>query len=262
MTGICLKAAAIVALCLSWTGAQTFEVASIKPHGNIADTNMSINDAPGGQLNCTNVSLQMLVGYAYDVREYQMLNVPAWAETERYDLLAKPSAEDATHEPPRHSAAETALNRKRTQALLADRFGLKVHEEQREMPVYSLVVAKGGPKLPISTTNTPFPQMSWNNTRVQCKKVTMQRFAQVMLASRMGRYVIDNTGLAGEYDFTMTFQPDEAAPKEIGATSAAVTSAGPTFLTALKEQLGLQLVGARGPAPVLVIDHAEKPSGN
>jgi uncharacterized protein (TIGR03435 family) len=233
--------------------APTFEVASVKPHANAADTNMSINDPPGGRLECSNVSLKMLITYAWDVRDYQVLNMPTSAEDGRYDIEAKPSAEDAAHEPPKYSSAANELGRKRTQALLIDRFHLKLHEEQREMAVYSLVVAKGGSKLERSVTETPFPQMSWNSTSVRCKKVTMARFAKMLLASRMNRYVIDNTGLTGEYDIHMEFQPD--APS---SAVAAASAPGPTFENALEEQLGLRLVAAKGPVPFLVVDHVEK----
>ena len=238
--------------------APAFEVASVKRHANTADTNMSINTPAGGRLECSNVPVRMLVTYAYDVRDYQIVNLPAWADTDRWDIEAKPSAEEAAREPTRFSETSNQLGRQRTQALLADRFGLKLHEERKEMTVYSLVVAKGGPKLPVTTSDSPFPQMSWNRTSVHCKKVTMQRFAKVLLASRMNRYVIDNTGLTGEYDVTMEFQPDEAMPKE-GAAEAA---AGPTFVNALEEQLGLRLVTAKGLVPFLSIDHIERPSAN
>ncbi|HUA57525.1 MAG TPA: TIGR03435 family protein [Verrucomicrobiae bacterium] len=236
----------------------TFEVASIKVNSDIANTDMSMNDEPGGRLNCKNVTLRLLITYAYDIRDSQLLGAPSWAGTERYNILAKPSAGEAANEPRPYSEAENQRMRQRTQALLADRFGLKLHEEKKEMAVYSLVVAKGGPKLQAS--NSPFPQISANNTRVQCKKVTMQRFAQVLLADRMNRYVIDNTGLTGEYDFTIHFKPDGAPSKEPAGTAPAPT--GPSFLTALEEQLGLKLVGAKVPVPCLVVDRVEKASEN
>jgi len=239
----------------------TFEVASVKVHPDRADHNRSINDPPGGQLNCSNSTLRDLIGYAFDVRDYQIVNAPDWADTEHYDIVAKPSAEDAAHEPPRYSDAANELNRRRTQALLEERFELKVHEEQREMNVYSLVVARGGAKLQPTQDHGPFPQMSWNRTTVNCKRVTMARFAKILLATQMSRYVIDNTGLTGEYDFKMQFQPDEPARRE-GAPDNALAPTGPTFLQALEEQLGLRLVAAKGPVPFLSVDHVEKASAN
>jgi uncharacterized protein (TIGR03435 family) len=246
-----------LAMAASALGQQTeaipkFEVASIKPNATLS-TNMSINQAPGGQLNCTNVTLRLLITFAYDVRDYQILDAPGWTGTDRYDVLAKPSASEAATEPLHRWEASPAL-RQRTQALLADRFGLKVHTETKEMPVYALRVAKGGPKLQATQTEIG-PQMSWNDRQITCKKVTMKRFAEGLLAARMERYVLDETGLTGEYDFKMTFASEHDPPKD-GDPDA------PSFLTALQEQLGLRLVPTKGTAPFLVIDHAERPSAN
>lgn len=237
-----------------------FEVASVKLNTDLSNTNLSINFAPGGQLNCSNVPLRMLITFAYDMRDYQVVNAPGWADTDHFDIVAKPSAEDAVHEPSHYTDASTERLRLRTRALLAERFGLKLREEKREMPVYSLVVAKGGPKLQPTTSNTADTQMTMNNTRLICRKVTMERFATHMLSSRMGRPVIDNTGLTGEYDFKMEFQPEPRASAP--SADAAPAPSGPSFLTALEEQLGLRLVSAKGPVPFLIVEHVEKPSAN
>jgi len=254
------------ALCLvlpaaAQTPPLSFEVASIKINHDTGSTNMSINDSPGGRLDCSNVTLRMLLSFAYNLRDYQLVNLPGWADTERYDIAAKPSPEAEASEPPSNSPAFGGRLRERTRALLAERFTLKTHEESREMSIYSLVVAKGGAKLQPTTSDRP--TTSWNNTRVICRKVTMERFAQVLLSSRMGRMVIDNTGLTGEYDFTLQFQPDETVSKPgVVATTPAPAQEGPSFLTALEEQLGLKLVATRSPVPFLVIDHVEKASAN
>jgi uncharacterized protein (TIGR03435 family) len=241
-------------------------VASIKPNTSLS-TNQSINFAPGGQLNCTNVSLRLLLTFAYDVRDYQLVNVPGWAAAEHYDVFAKPALEDIPHEPPEHSTAGIARLRSRTQALLADRFGLVLHTENREVPVYHLVVAKGGPKLgdpkpaeSVTATGPDGPQISWNNTKVTCKNVTMQRFAEVVLSSRMGHDVVDKTGLTGAYAFRMEFVPDEGPPKNSGDTVS--VDPGPSFLSALREQLGLRLETGKGQVPFLVIDKLERLSPN
>ncbi len=205
------------------------------------------------------MSLRGLIAYAYGIEDYQILGAPEFARTDRFDIAAKPSAADALREPPRYSPAADQLSRQRTQALLAERFHLKVHNEDKEMSVYSLVVAKGGAKLQTSTSDSPFPQMSWNSVRVQCKKVTLARFAKVILATRLRRYVIDNTGLTGEYDFHMEFEPDPPAPKD-GAID--LRPAGRSFDDALQQQLGLRLITAKGPVPFLIVDHVEKPTAN
>jgi uncharacterized protein (TIGR03435 family) len=238
-----------------------FEVASVKANTS-SSTNSSINNHAGGVLDCVNVTFRQLISFAYDVRDYQILNAPGWAATEHYDILAKPSAADAAAEPtgkvPSPAAGERL--RRRTQALLADRFGLVLRTESREMSVYALVVANGGPKLTESKTEVG-PQMSWNDRKLTCKKVTIQRFAEAMIASRLNRYVVDKTGLSGEYDFQMEFVPDPP-PSKPGDPAASSDPAGPSFETALQEQLGLKLVTTKAPVPFLAIEKADRPSAN
>src|SRR5579872_5244109 len=193
------------AIGLAWTafaqsGAPdahlTFDVASVKLNTAMG-TNSSLNRANGGQLNCVNVNLRQLIAFAYSVQDYQILNAPGWAETDHYDILAKPSPADAANEKDEGfspSSPSTERLRKRTQALLEDRFGLTVHNESREMSVYALVVAIGGPKLEPTKTELG-PQNSWNDRRVICKKQTMKGFAETVLSSRFNRFVVDQTGL-------------------------------------------------------------------
>ncbi len=233
-----------------------FDVASIKLNTS-ASTNTSINRALGGQLNCSNVSVRMLLTFAYDVRDYQLLNLPGWAADERYDILAKPSPEDAASEPDSRSDAAQNYLRRRTQSLLADRFGVVLHGETRDAPIYILVLAKGGSKLTPTQTEGG-PQISFNYTRMTCKNVTMKRFADVALSIRMGRPVVDKTGLSGAYDFHVEFAPDALTT----GASAATDQSGPSFTTALQEQLGLRIETSRGPTTFLLIDKVERPSAN
>ena len=254
MAGLCLAA---VAFGQADAPRLTFEVASVKVNSSL-NTNSSINDAPGGKLDCKNVSLRQLIAFAYNVRDYQILNAPAWAGSEHYDVTAKPPEEDGAKEPAQMTtgpAEERLLAR--TQALLADRFGLAVHNENREMPVYTLVVADSGSKLAASKEN--HGQMSWNSERVLCKKVTMKRFAEVLLASRLNRFVVDKTGLTGEYDFELHFAPDPAPGRAAEGTAG---EPGLSFEAALQEQLGLKLTTAKAAVPYLVIDKVARLTAN
>lgn len=240
------------AACAAAQGADSgprFEVASIKPNTTTNHSSFT-NYPPGGRLEGTNVSVKMLIALAYDIRDYQILNAPDWTATEHYDILAKPSAQDAAAEPAVDSVNPNANLRLRTRALLAERFGLSVHNETREMPIYALRLAKAGPKLQEASKTEIGPQMRWNNRQAICKKVTMKRFAEVLLSTRMERPVIDETGLTGEYDFEMNFVPDAA------------DTTGPDFQTALQDQLGLKLVGTKGPGNYLIIDAVSKPTAN
>jgi uncharacterized protein (TIGR03435 family) len=133
----------------------------------------------------------------------------------------------------------------------------------REIPIYALVVAKGGVKFSETKpeNRSDFgPPMSYNATRVTCKQVTMHKFAQVVPAGRMGRPVLDRTGLTGDYDLHMEFAPEAPAPKPGEAVASEPT--GPSFMMALQEKLGLKLETTKGPVEFLVIDRIERPSAN
>ena len=239
--------------------ALTFEVASVKPNQTLS-TSTSINWAGGGTLNCTNVTLRGLIEFAYNVQDYQLLNAPSWVGAEHFDIMAKPDPEAAKAEPigNKYSEAAATRMRMRTRALLAERFGLALHTETKEGSIFALVQAKGGAKLkPTETENGP--QISWNDKSVKCKKVTMLRFAEVVLANRMGRKVMDKTGLNGEFDFEMSFVPDPAPPKEGAPINDLI---GPTFSVALQEQLGLRIESAKGPEDYLVIEKIDRPTAN
>ena len=141
-------------------------------------------------------------------------------------------------------------------ALLEDRFHLKVHRETKEQPVYSLVVAKGGPRLKNSPTDDQ-PRMTLaskgQGLEMQFWNWDMTRLAG-QISGNEGRKVLDKTGLSGEYDFTLSYVDDRRA---VGAQQD-----GPSLFTALQEQLGLKLESQKGPVEVLVIDHADQPAEN
>jgi uncharacterized protein (TIGR03435 family) len=236
----------------------TFEVASVKPNASLGQ-NMSLNRKPDGGIEAVNATLRTLITFAYDVHDYQLSGGPAWLDTDRYDVVAKAPAGAKRPDPNNFfDNSATGEIRLRTQALLAERFKLAVHKESKEMPVYALVVDKGGPKLtPWKESDGPGPSMRGEYTKITCRKYSMQRFADAILSTRMGRTVLDKTGIEGEFTIVMTFQPDPPAESPGSALPA-----GPTFLDALREQLRLKLVSTRGPVETLMIDHAEKASAN
>jgi uncharacterized protein (TIGR03435 family) len=232
---------------------EEFEVASIKPNTSMGN-NISINRSPGGGLRATNVPLRMLITFAYDIRDHQLVGGPGWINDYRYDIVAKPpGGAEAVAEPKGFSMQEFELIRKRTQALLADRFKLAFHTETREMPVYALVVGKNGAHLEPSKSENMSIQGSTGVLR--CKKISMKEFADRALGNRMGRTVLDKTGLTGEYDFEIKYAEDRGA-------AATADVSGPDFLTALQEQLGLKLEPQKGPVPVIVVDRVEKATEN
>ena len=154
------------------------------------------------------------------------------------------------------------------QSLLADRFKLQVHWETREVPEYSLTIAKGGPKLRHSdrpdddvprVRTTESAGGSETPSGVSYTHESMGDFAWAL--SRMAcigdRQVVDNTGLDGHYDFTLTFDRN---PVPTAGTDAMARL--PDILSAMKEQLGLKLESGKAPVRFLVIDHVKRPSAN
>jgi uncharacterized protein (TIGR03435 family) len=214
----------IVALA---AGAQTpaFEVASIKPNRSLGG--MSSIHLSKGRVSMENASLKKVMLNAYgipDDREYT-IDGPGWLTTERFDI-------DATF------PGDTPLPqvRQMMQTLLADRFKLVLHSETRQLPMYSLVIAKNG--LKIHPAEDGQGRTSSGPGQLEATKISMQRLAD-LLAHSVGLPVIDSTGVKGVFDFTLQWSPDEA-PK-IAATDASEAAgvAGPSIFTELKRNLGL-----------------------
>jgi uncharacterized protein (TIGR03435 family) len=127
-------------------------------------------------------------------------------------------------------------------------------------------VAKGGPKNLQPPAKAGEPDLITNGHHVGCKNASMEFFAKVFLTGQTGRPVVDKTGVEGSFDFAMDWTPDETPPTRVAADGnderAAPEFSGPTFFTALSQQLGLRLEAAKGPVQVFVVDHAEKASEN
>jgi bla regulator protein blaR1 len=233
--------------------APSFEAASIKPNKS-AGSGSSVLQDQSGNFTAENATLEMLIMSAmgYGVRDFQIVGGPGWINTERYDILAKPAAK-----------AGRAEFQQMVQALLAERFQLKLHQESRERPVYMLSIGKNGPML-TEWKDTIGPMCKRVGGQLTCQKATMTLLAE-NLARLLGRSVVDGTGLTGTYDFKLEWAPDEfqvPGPSDAGQPRPATDPTGPSIFTAIQSQLGLRLEPGKGPVQVLVIDSAEKPSEN
>ena len=191
---------------------------------------------------------------------------PEWITSARYAIQGKPpdSIRDAMKN---MTTAEGAKEiEQMRQSLLADRFQLKAHFETREMPVYQLVLAKGGTKLkenPDSTKSWILPGAS--AIRANAAPMGMLIDTLEAVPDIGGRPVTDQTGLAGRYDYSLKWTPLQTAavPGGGSGTAPSTEAEGASLFTAIQEQLGLKLVSAKGPVQVLVIDHIEeKPTEN
>ena len=146
------------------------------------------------------------------------------------------------------------------QALLAERFQMRVLRETKELPVYALVVGKSGPQL--HEAEGAGNGMRIGRGRVTTQAISMEPFAK-NLGKLLGRTVVDRTGLEGKFAFTLEWTPDPGQPMGLlGPSPASADDSGPSIFTALQEQLGLKLEPQKGPVEILVIDHVEKPSEN
>ena len=205
--------------------------------------------------------LRRLIVFAYDMRDFQVTGGPDWVNTQVWEIHATIDPPENDIKPADDATRRILVERfsQRIRALLADRFQFKCHMTTKELPVYELVVAKGGPKF-AETTAEPARRHSissnGNSRKVDLKATGISMAdATRSLSSEVERPVLDKTGMAGLYDLQMTWAPATPTAQENDAGPA-----GPSIFTALEEQLGLKLVPAKGPVKVLVIDSVEKPS--
>ncbi len=241
-----------------------FEVASIKPAKPQEMGRMMVGiRVEQGRFIANNMSVRMLIQQAYNLKDFQVTGAPGWVSSERYDIMAKP--EGAVPDGLRGEGLRLML-----QDLLADRFKLTSHFETKELPVYNLVVGKGGPKLKESAGGDQDRQMQrMGRGQASLTGANMAMLIR-LLSQSLGRDVIDKTGLTGRYDIELKWTPDEAAMRGPGEgperppteNTAPADTSGPSLFTAVQEQLGLKLESSKGPVGILVVDHVEKASEN
>jgi uncharacterized protein (TIGR03435 family) len=239
-----------------------FDVVTIKRNKTAAGPAIIDSPANGDTINITNMSLRMMISFAYDMELHDQINgLPDWADSASYDLVAKVAESDG-------EAFRKLLPRQRNpllQPVLEDRFHLKLHYQTKDLPAYALVIAnpRNGPKLTavepsIAANGLPDPGAIHNIGRNQIKAEAAPITILIsVLTQQLGRPVVDRTGLNGRYDFTLKWTPDLNS-----AASTADADAGPSLFTAVQEQLGLKLDSTKAPAQVLVVDHAERPTDN
>lgn len=226
-----------------------FSVTSVKPSGPGQSVVIQTN---ADNFLLKGFSLRFVILYAYNIQDYQLDGAPSWIDSARYDIAGKidvssdPAANDTKTSP---TKMPEVLLQERLQALLADRFQLKVHQSTKEGSVYGLVVSKGGPKLTPAGSESGF---STGYGKLIAKALTMPELATLLCGAVM-RPVYDKTGLTGKYQFELNWSPTDKDQPD--ATL-------PSIYTAIQEQLGLKLEAQHGPIEAYVVDHIEKPSAN
>ena len=265
---------AVSALACAQTARPAFEVASVKSAQSGEPARLTSNP---GTWSCTNCRLFDLFGHAYKVFEYQIV-APEWTKAATFDVIAKLPAGVAPGPwalPVNEDSFALMM-----QSLLEERFKMTLHREKRDLPVYEMIVAKGGHKLkevpepvPALPPGPPVDQDGFPNVpggngmrllrdrgRIQFQRQSMVHVAH-FISTQVDRPVVDATGLSGRYALTLSWLRalPAAGPPGAGSVPApSEPSLGPTIFQAIQDQLGLRLQPAKASIEVVVIDHVEK----
>jgi len=221
---------------------RRFEATSVKLNRSGSDT--SDTTTTPGRISLINVTLISVVRRAFGVQDSQIIGAPAWLSTERFDIVTVTGGGERLSDKERQPLF---------QALLADRFGLKYHEETRQLRAYALVAANTGSKLLPSKVPGEYGMKVRTEPGRQVLHSTRGNIPRLIeILSRLtGSIVADQTGLTGQYDFTLEWTPAEDTD-----------GTGPSLFTALQEQLGLRLKPVKTAVRVIVIDRIDSPSPN
>jgi uncharacterized protein (TIGR03435 family) len=243
LTATVLAALAAVESVAGRIQAQSvFEVVSIRR--NTSGAAASETDTTPGRINLINVTPLSLLLRAFGVAAFQIAGAPGWVATERYDVVATVPGGVVLNDQTRQPSIRQ---------MLVDRWQLRYHQETRTLRVFSLVAPNGQSRLITHTGPGEYAmkvERAGPRVILRSTRGNMQRLIEI-LGGFVGNVVTNDTGLGGEYDFTLEWVQDPAA-----------TESGPSLFTAVREQLGLRLDSAEKPTPVIVIDHIERPSEN
>lgn len=255
---------------------KRFEVASVKPNRSTDQQSKLSSDNPG-RFVAVNVPLCFLILHAYHLMDHELVGAPEWTREEGFDVIG-------TYSPdlrPSDSDIRMML-----QDLLAERFGLKLHHEKREIQAYELVIGskKGlGPwlhssnmdcaawvaeKRPKANAGGPSP-VTPSGKRPACSMIATRRYMaggtrtmadlSGVLQAMLGRPVVDKTGLTGGWDIDLKWTPTDL---KAGDSGPAAADEGPSLFTAVEEQLGLRLRPHKESFEVLVVDVVNRPTAN
>lgn len=254
----CLFLGALIpAVVLAWQQ-PAFEVADVKPSDPAVVKMGKGRMLPGGRIEVPGYTVKDLIMFTYSVTDNMIFGGPKWADDDRFDIVAK-----APTDAPMDSL------RMMMKTLLADRFKLAIHNEDRPMPVWVLTVAKNPPSLQPGSgdgrSQCHWTEFEGSTRRRECQNLTMSDFAKELPATGgigIDLPVVDQTGLTGSYDFqfdvgTVSNRSDVPA----SADAPVILSSGPTIFAALLK-IGLRLESRRMPLPVIVVDRVERPGQN
>ncbi len=265
-----MRSLLVVLVATSTLVAQSysFEAASVKPANPSNPPGQGLSRAPGGRFTAVNAPLRFLILYAFQMQGHQLIDAPEWTANERFDIVAKMEGD-----PPSIVTGGPDPMRLAMQTLLADRFGLRVRRETRELDIYALTMARAGGQPGRGLKSSPedcaamaaraktSPPPAGPNG--EAPFICGQQFGRGLirfggypltlfangLSQSVGRAVVDRTGLTGNWAFELTYA-DEPSPN----------SDAPSVFTAIQEELGLKLEPAKGPVEVLVVETVQRPT--
>jgi uncharacterized protein (TIGR03435 family) len=252
---LALGIAAIASATASQTPGGTkpsFEVASVKANTRLGP---SVLNKAGSRFVATALPLRPLIMEAYRVRDFQILGGPNWINDDQWDIEAKAAPDIILTWTESENPYLAGPLARMLQSLIEDRFQLKFHRETKQLPVYELTVARGGPKLKVSAdqTTTRVSETRLGRGFVEVPGQPFRNFVY-FLGRQLDRPLIDKTGLQGLYDVTLRWTPEPAESTR--------TSDLPTLFTAVQEQLGLKLESGKGAVDMFAIDSVQRPSEN
>ncbi|HEX4749549.1 MAG TPA: TIGR03435 family protein [Bryobacteraceae bacterium] len=231
-----------------------FEVATVRA-AKPDEPGGGIRPLPGGQTyTAKNVPVALMIRLMFHLTPNQISGGPGWINTDRWDVDAKAE----------HPASLDDLHIM-FQNLLIERFNIKFHHETKELSVYALVCDKGGSKMQPNTGPDPYdiPIQGAGRGKLVGKRVPMSYLTWFLAGLPwIGRPVLDKTGLTGFYDFNFEFMPPQVIAPGSPETDVGPGAEGPSFFTAVREQLGLRLEPEKGPVEIMVIDSIQKPTEN
>ena len=228
-----------------------FEIVSLHPSKE-DDTRPEHIDNPykRGYLKAVNVNLRSLMEIAYDIPDLRMFGGASWVTSDKFSIEAKADSKIDEQLAALPMVKAKQAKREMIAALLVDRFKLSVHADTKQMSAYALVIGKDGPKLAGSRQSDDLHPAGDQIIDISPGSDSLQILAYE-LSWRVGRPVLDKTGLQDKQALTLRWRGDE---------EASVDSNAPSLFTAIQEQVGLKLDPTKGSVPVLLIDHAERPT--
>jgi len=194
------------------------------------------------------------------------VDAPKWVESSRYDIVLTPAEKEAAlgSDPTPAAALESrSRNQQRLQAVMRDRFGLVLRAGTRELPIYALVQARDGAKLSVHPASAPqsLSLRQQGHGHLIASGIPLRILAD-SLSFEMGRPVVDETGLSGQYDFKLDWSPDLDASVGQPAEVPGNSSQDESIFTALTRQLGLRLESKKVPVQIYVVEKIERPTEN